>query len=599
MLSGFGLQLHNHAAYRSVPNRLTYQNQSPEMLQTLEKRCVILWEEISHDFGLLLAEDKRLKNPPIAYEKTESNHDRWVLFLNGETRLLSNAELQVRLAESNYDRSMERALPSNAALPPQPETIATRPSDSDDILERARKQFAERNRARGEFTPPSPVLFGKKIPGIVAGQTKNREYWYVNFTSDGRWLVTNLDDGIVRFWDLSKENPLKEPFVLKEPSPAKVMNGHYESYPLIGNRVVVSLKNGTVSSWELSGEPNQWVRTELKGHDGPLVAADISQDGDAILTSGTDKTVRFWKFLDNGQITSDLIGTVPEPARFIWFQGTDFCVAGNVSNLVLDGPLRCWSLGKRTGKNSAFSLKLPHFKSVSHSPDGRWFAGSDISGRIAMWDFHSSDIAASRKILGDGHSWQSVTFGPQGDLIGLCKCLGVTRWSLDDSGSTWQEQSLQSHGLSNSAMTFVPPVAYDPNGNWVVVPSIRNALRVLNPGAAEDDAGESMAILTGHINTVRSISFSGDFATMASIDMHGMINIYRTERFPLRDAKPVFFGCAQVGSTGNMLLSPCGKWIVSGNWLNASFLSRPGDQEEAEGIVLWKLNGDLQPTPFD
>jgi WD40 repeat protein len=107
-----------------------------------------------------------------------------------------------------------------------------------------------------------------------------------SLSADGTHVVTASDEGLVRVWDLSGEQPN---FV--------VLKGHLwrvtsASFSADGAHLVTASWDKTARVWDLRGDRPSFVA--LEGHQDWVTSASFSADGKYVVTASDDGTARVW-----------------------------------------------------------------------------------------------------------------------------------------------------------------------------------------------------------------------------------------------------------------------------------------------------------------
>lgn len=107
----------------------------------------------------------------------------------------------------------------------------------------------------------------------------------VQFSPDGRWLLSASFDKSVKLWDGVSGKFLA------------TMRGHVGPVYQLGwasdSRMFVSAsKDSTIKVWELR---TRKLREELPGHADEVFAVDWSPDGTTVASGGKDKVVKLWR----------------------------------------------------------------------------------------------------------------------------------------------------------------------------------------------------------------------------------------------------------------------------------------------------------------
>jgi WD40 repeat protein/energy-coupling factor transporter ATP-binding protein EcfA2 len=112
------------------------------------------------------------------------------------------------------------------------------------------------------------------VPGIVRD---------IDFSDDGRRLVTGGDDGAILLWDLTTKTRRQ---IGRGGSPAFAVDLSSD-----GTFLATGSDDGTIRLWDLTTGAERKV---LKGHEGGVLDVDLSSDGTTLVSSGVDRTVRIW-----------------------------------------------------------------------------------------------------------------------------------------------------------------------------------------------------------------------------------------------------------------------------------------------------------------
>jgi WD40 repeat protein/tetratricopeptide (TPR) repeat protein len=118
----------------------------------------------------------------------------------------------------------------------------------------------------------------------------------VEFSRDGRRVVSASDDQTARIWDVTGDTPTPPPLKHK----GRVLHA---SFSLDGSRVVTACEDDTAQVWDAVG--GVAVGPPLK-HEGPVAHAWFSPDGRRVVTASGDKTARVWDAASGQPITPPL-----------------------------------------------------------------------------------------------------------------------------------------------------------------------------------------------------------------------------------------------------------------------------------------------------
>ncbi|BDG02158.1 serine/threonine-protein kinase [Anaeromyxobacter oryzae] len=150
----------------------------------------------------------------------------------------------------------------------------------------------------------------------------------VKWTRDGRRLLTAGHDGTARFWPVHGGDGL----VIRDPGGGI----HSADLDPTERRIVTASEDGTVRLWDAAS--GALVR-ELRGHEGPVLAAFFSPDGTRIASVSLDRTVRIWP-ADGEGAPRVLRGSEGGITSVAWLPDG----RGVVSSSQLDATVRVWPL---------------------------------------------------------------------------------------------------------------------------------------------------------------------------------------------------------------------------------------------------------------
>ena len=178
---------------------------------------------------------------------------------------------------------------------------------------------------------------------------KNRSWIQVNaldFSLDGKLLVSSSRDGTVKIWEISSGKELRA---------IELGNASFFSVKFSpnGNLIAASTngsyqENGSIFLWNVESGKEEM---RFQGHNGSIWSIDFSPDGRFLASGG----------LDDGKI-------------IIW----ELSTGKSVQTLIDQGQVR--------------SLMDPGIRSLSYSPDGRYIVSGVTSGPLPLWDVETGKI---------------------------------------------------------------------------------------------------------------------------------------------------------------------------------------------------------------
>jgi len=315
----------------------------------------------------------------------------------------------------------------------------------------------------------------------------------VEFSRDGRQLVTGSQDDTVRVWDIET---LRQVHCLREHS-SDVVD---VSFSPDGTRIASAGRDQTVRIWD-AGTGLQL--TCLLGHEAWLTTVEFSPDGRRIASGSEDKTVRIWDPLSGRQLfclrhQAKILSVAYSPDGRRILSTSD------------DGALRIWN--SENGIQVLSTHHGPYLRCAVFSPDGREFAS-------ATWDSISlcdSETGEVRRTL--PNRWvECLSYSPDGHRIvagTYCQpsALHATLhiWDIPTGG-----ELRIVHGIQAPVWC----VAYSPNGTLIAT-----AAGAYSTGAEDWAAiwlwdarlSADVPIMKGHAARIRGIFFSLDGERIAT-----------------------------------------------------------------------------------
>ena len=195
----------------------------------------------------------------------------------------------------------------------------------------------------------------------------------VSFSPNGKWLVS-VGMG-VKLWDVTDiHNPMETPPTLTHDNWIKTVN-----FSPDGRLLVTGDLGGTVKIWDMQGEKS--IKT-LKIDSFPFVSVKFSSDNRLLATS-TDY-IKLWNMPD-----WHLHGTIPTIPNFVL--GLAFSQDGKVLASAggkitkMESVTKLWSM-ENGAHISSLEGHADLFTTVTFSPDGTTLANSGDDGILRVWD---------------------------------------------------------------------------------------------------------------------------------------------------------------------------------------------------------------------
>ncbi len=349
----------------------------------------------------------------------------------------------------------------------------------------------------------------------------------VAFSPDGKHIASAGSDQSVKVWDCETGQQTRTLF------------GHNGSVMSVafspdGKRIASGLADGSVKLWD---HGTGQVTVTFKGHDSPVTSVAFSPDGERIACASRDNTVTLWR-ATNGQ------ETLTWKTRNDAVSSMAFSPDGNqLATACPDNTLKVWDTA--TGKETyALEGHTDWAVSVAFSPDGTRLASGSDDQTVKLWDAATGKETQSLK----GHTSRVtvVAFSPDS------RRLASASW--DTTVKVWDAQTAQElftfkrHARKVRCLVFQPDGRQLASAGWDGKVKVWDTATGRETRSVETDSdvgalafsalalsvattGEYATLkvwssesgkldltfkLRGHIDAVKSVTFSPDGTRLAS-----------------------------------------------------------------------------------
>ena len=255
----------------------------------------------------------------------------------------------------------------------------------------------------------------------------------------------------------------------------------------------------------------------LSGHSSPVLAVDVSPDGQLIATGGGDQTAKLWQ--PDGTLLHTLQHTISSVYALRFSPDSQRLVTSSV-----DGNIYLWS---REGKLlKTFQGHKAAIWAIAVSPDGERIASASEDSTIRLW---SADGKLLKTLSGHQGAVWGVAFSPDGNLLASSSTDNTVKvWTLDGQ----VVRTLEGHSATVWDVEFA--LLADNSGTKrpaIVSASADNTVKLWQLD------GTLLQTLSGHTSEVFEVAVTtaGDVIASASADQ--TINLWKPDGTLLKTLK--------------------------------------------------------------
>lgn len=234
-----------------------------------------------------------------------------------------------------------------------------------------------------------------KLEGVIRAHTK--ELWAVQFSPNDSLIASAGVDSTVKFFKASNGELVQ---TLRQPIGITSID-----FSPDGKFLVTASYDEIVRIWDW--EANKVVR-EFKGHSGTIWSVQFSPDGKKVASSGEDKIIRLWDVE-----TGNLMRTFSGHHRNIW--KVRFSPDGkNLISGSFDQSIKIWN----AEDGSLVRTLNGHTEAVvglALSPDGKLIASGSDDRKIKLWELSTGKLL--RTMEGGEEHVYAVAFSPDGKRL--------------------------------------------------------------------------------------------------------------------------------------------------------------------------------------
>ncbi|PSB07875.1 hypothetical protein C7B76_27340 [filamentous cyanobacterium CCP2] len=363
----------------------------------------------------------------------------------------------------------------------------------------------------------------------------------IDFSADGRSLVTGAYDNQVRIWQVGSPSSPEFGTLLR------TLSGHGTGvtsviYSPRGDLIVSAEQYGTIKLWQPNGtlvktieivsgftnlafnpDGETFVSVDadgmvklwrydgsllatFKGHDGEIRGAAFSPDGETIFSGGLDKTVRFWK--PEGMPFLTLLRHPTEVRALAISLDGKLIVTGTSS-----GRVYLWDQkGKLLRSLNAHEAVV---QDVAFSSDSQAFATASWDGTIKLWDRNGTLLNLFRGTTATPVAKRTVAFSPNGAYLAAGDFNGGKFTIWNQTGTLVRTVS--------ACSSIVGAVVFNPDSRTIATGCNDNQVKLWSLD------GKFQKAFKGHQGIVRAVEFNPDGTQIVSGSVDGTAKLWRSD----------------------------------------------------------------------
>lgn len=241
-----------------------------------------------------------------------------------------------------------------------------------------------------------------------------------------------------------------------------------------------------------------------------ILALTFSPDGQMLVSTSMDTTVRFWNVSKNKLSLKRTLGVSTNALAY----------SPNGENFI-SGNLTIVSLWKTNKAKPLYAIERHHFgyiNCVSYNPNGNMFASASDDFTVKVWKIDKDHFSLLHTLHGHKSLATSVAYNHDGSILfsaGYDKTIKL--WDVR-TGNLLHSQQVEYK---------VSSLAYDPNKN--ILASASDETPIIKLWIIKRTTLKLQTVLQKHENWIYSIVYSPDGSILASASKDGTIRFWKSD----------------------------------------------------------------------